>query len=348
MNYEKAAIREFQSYVPEPQMAEIVLNANENPYDLPEEVIEKITEEIAKIPFNRYPDPGSTELIKAFAGLNKVDPDRVVAGNGLDEILSYIISAFIGPGDVAVTHEPTFSMYEIWTKIAGGDFYTVPNTGGKIDVDALIKEANDKNAKIVFVCSPNNPTGEQLGKEDLKRIVDETKSLIVLDEAYVDFSDTSYLPLASDRMIVLRTLSKAYRFPAGRCGFAVSGKDITDALRKVKGPYNLNALTQTAARVILENSGQILDKVPEIVSERDSLYRFFKDLGLKVFPSKANFLYVLPEDDKELQKAFLESGILIKYYPGDHAFRFTVGTPEQNKKVKQVVKDFYAKDTKTT
>ena len=344
-NFTRKNVVSLEAYKPEPQQAKAVLNANENPYNLPPAVAEIIADRIRQLDFNRYPDPGASELTKAAADFCGVPPDKIICGSGLDEILMIMTEAFVGPDDTVVTHKPGFSMYDIWTQIAGGSFISVfDKPDGSIDVDGLIEEARDNCAKIVYVCSPNNPTGYRMPAGEIVRLLEETPSLIVLDEAYVDFADGSLVRMTDDweNLVVLRTLSKAFRLPSARCGWAVADPRIIDAMFKVKGPYNLNALTQIAARTDLENADQILDKVPEIIDSREDMTAFLQKYPqITVYPSSANFIYFKTKDAPELQQCFIDSSVLTKYFKSDYAFRLSIGTPAENEAVKKTVIDLY-------
>lgn len=342
----KPAIKTLQAYEPEPQHARAILNANENPYDLPETVKEEIAEKIRALDFNRYPDPASAALIQAFSKFSGVPTARIMAGNGLDEVLSVMIQTFIAPGETLVSHAPGFSMYEVWTAINGGRYVAVPDTDEhKINTDGLIEAAIRNNAKMIVVCSPNNPTGYKIPKYELVRLLEESPSLVVLDEAYIDFDGDSYIDLLDegyDNLVVLRTMSKAFRIPGARCGFACGPDKLIGAMKKVKAPYNLNALTQTAARTALEHADEILSVIPEIKQSRADMTAFLSALpDVNVCPSAANFIYFTTPRHAELQQSFLKNGILVRYYPDACAFRLTIGTPEENDMVRAAVQEVY-------
>lgn len=347
-NYIRRNIESLDAYKPEPQSAAALLNANENPYNLPREIAELIADQIRTMDFNRYPDPVAADLTQAAADFCKVPPEKIICGSGLDEILMILTETFVGPNDTVVTHKPGFSMYDVWTQIADGSFIGVPDTeDGKVDTRGLIEAACDNCAKIVYLCSPNNPTGYRIPEQDIVRLLTETPSLIVLDEAYVDFADESLMRMTQDwdNLVVLRTLSKAFRLPSARCGWAVADPEIINAMFKVKGPYNLNALTQIAARTVLENADTVLAKVPEIIEERKKMEVFLSGYSkLRVRPSSANFIYFQTKDAPELQQSFLDFGVLTKYFKQDDAFRLTIGTPVENGNVRRAVEALYGEN----
>lgn len=341
----KSSVKDLKAYVPEPQSAEAILNANENPYNLPKDIRDKITEAIGEINFNRYPDPVATELVKSFSEMVDMPTEQIIAGNGLDEILSILINTFVEPGEAVVTHVPGFSMYKIWTDIANGEFYEVEDKPGHIiNIAGLEEEAIRNNAKLIFICSPNNPTGAKVTRSELKDLLESSPSLVVLDEAYIDFDKESLVDLvnAYDNLIVLRTMSKAFRTPSARCGFAIGPVDIIENMKKVKAPYNLNTLTQTAAKIVIDNRDQLEPVIDEIVSARGKMFKFLENIdGIEVFPSTANFIYIKTDKDKELQNAFLNKDVLVRYFPEDQAFRITIGTPSENALVQEAIKEVF-------
>lgn len=338
-------VESLEAYSPEPQSAAVVVNANENPYNLPEDIRKELADKIMALDFNRYPDPRAHELVSKIANAYQVNPDGVLVGSGLDEVLSILTETFVGPNDTVVSHLPGFSMYEIWTDVADGRFIGIPDREDHtIDVDGIIEAANDNAAKIIYLCRPNNPTGYLLPREEVVRILENTNSLVVLDEAYIDFAKDSLMDLLPqyENLVVLRTFSKACALPAARCGFMVADPRIIDSVMKVKAPYNLNTLTQTAAGVVLDHLDEVLAKVDDIVEGRDDLYDFLTAYpSLDVLPSAANFLYVYSKDAPELASCFKDLGVLPKYFKDEDAFRITVGTPVENRQIKKAVISLY-------
>ncbi len=342
-NIIKEVVLDLDSYKPEPQEAKIILNANENPYNLPSDLREELSKQLKELDYNRYPDPMATELRKTFSQIVDIPEEQIIAGSGLDEILSIITNTFIEPGDVVVTHKPGFAMYKIWSEIAGAEVIEVEDTEDqKIDIEGIVNEAIRNNAKIIYICSPSNPTGQAINLRNLEELLEAAPALVVLDEAYVDFSDESFIDIIKnyDNLMVLRTMSKAYRIPSTRCGFAVGPVDLIEAMYKVKSPYNLNSLTQKVAQVVLENKDELEPAIEEIKNQRDEIYERFKDNpNLVIYPSQSNFLYFKTPKHKELQKEFLDNDILIRYYPDDQAFRLTIGKPKENKEVIKIIEE---------
>ena len=340
-------VKELDSYIPEPQEAEIIINANENPYNLPQNIREKIGEVISEETFNRYPDPYSTELRETFSEYIGIPAENIIAGSGVDEILSIISNTFIEPDDIVIVHKPGFAMYKIWTEIAGGQVIEIQEQEDrKINFEQIVQEAIRNNAKIIYICSPNNPTGTTIKIHELQELLESTPSLIVLDETYVDFADENFIDLVNsyDNLIILRTLSKAFRSPAIRCGFGCGPVELIDAMNKVKSPYNLNRLSQDVGKIVIENFDEIEPAIEEIKLRRDRMYEFLDGINaIEVTPSQANYLYFTTPRHKELQKAFLDNGILVRYYPEDEAFRLTIGTHKENEKVKEVIRQVFDK-----
>lgn len=344
-NIVRKAVENLEAYNPAVQKAKALLNANENPYNLPEDIRKEISDKLINLDYNRYPDPLATELSKTYGDMVDIPINQIMVGNGSDDLLEIITNTFVDPGDIVISHTPSFSMYKIWTDIAGGEFIEIEDhPDHSINMEKIKLEAQRKNAKLVYICSPNNPTGFKVSKADLQDLLESTPSLIVLDEAYIEFDGESLIEFvkAYDNIIVLRTLSKAYRMPAARCGFAFAPVEIIEEMRKVKAPYNVNSLTQEAAKIVLDHREELQPAIEEIKEARDEAYNLLKDIkGLTVYPSHANFLYVVTPEDEKLQEAFLAKGISVRYFPNDHAFRITIGTPEENKLVIDTIKEVF-------
>lgn len=344
-NFVREAVQKLNAYQPEPQEAAAVLNANENPYNLPKDVREKISESLLDLDYNRYPDPDSTELKKAFSEMTGVAEDQIIVGNGLDEILSILTDTFVEPGETVVSHSPGFAMYKVWTDVADGNYVEVEDLEDhQINVNGLVSEAIRNNAKLVFVCSPNNPTGQTIDLQEVEELVEATPSIVVLDEAYADFDGCTFIDLINnyDNLIVLRTMSKAFRIPAARVGFASGPKELIDAMKKVKAPYNVDSLSQDVAKIVIENRDELEPAIEEIKNQREDMYDFLSSIeDIETLPSAANFLYITTPKHKELNEAFINNEVLVRYFPKEQSFRITIGTPKENKLVKESIEEVF-------
>ena len=318
-DFTRPCVKDLEAYKVVPPNYNIIVNANENPFDFPDALKKELNDEIMRMPLNRYPDPSATALREQLADYVGVDADQIICGCGSDEIMSMLNQTFINPGDVVISHAPSFSMYQIWSVIGGADFIWVPDNDDLYpDVENIINTAKLKNAKLIYLCSPNNPTGSLLPRHDVIDILEETNALVILDEAYIEFKkegDLTDIVNEYNNVIVLRTLSKAFGLAGIRCGYAVGPKPLIDMMYKVKSPYNLNKLTQAAAVIALKHRDTLLKNVEILNSERQRLYEFLKGLKgvTRVYPTASNFIYFEVPDGAPLYDALLDEGILVKY-----------------------------------
>ncbi len=348
-DFTRPCVKDLEAYKVVPPNYNIIVNANENPFDFPDALKKELNDEIMRMPLNRYPDPSATALREQLADYVGVDAGQIICGCGSDEIMSMLNQTFINPGDVVISHAPSFSMYQIWSVIGGADFIWVPDNDDLYpDVENIINTAKLKNAKLIYLCSPNNPTGSLLPRHDVIDILEETNALVILDEAYIEFKkegDLTDIVNEYNNVIVLRTLSKAFGLAGIRCGYAVGPKPLIDMMYKVKSPYNLNKLTQAAAVIALKHRDTLLKNVEILNSERQRLYEFLKGLKgvTRVYPTASNFIYFEVPDGAPLYDALLDEGILVKYLKHDVSddvdhIRLTVGSPEENDAVIKVLK----------
>ncbi len=332
-------IDHLKAYKTETSPAKVKLSSNELPYDLPEELKAKIKEEIAKIPFNRYPDPYATELREILAKLWKVKPENIILGNGSDELIFYLAIA-IGENYEAIAYPiPTFPMYRVVADTLGRPVYEVPlNEDLDLDESRFAEILENYKPALMFISYPNNPTGNLFSKEKLNRLR-KLVSLMVSDEAYYDFSGESYIEKAldpSENIVVLRTLSKI-GLASLRVGALIADENFIKELFKVKLPFNITYPSQVIAKVVLtEGLDFIKWAVKQVISERERLLKELQKMeGIKVFPSKANFfLFKTPFDADTVHKKLLEKGVLIRnvsYLPGlEGCLRVNIGKPEEN------------------
>ena len=322
---------------------EVRLDANESFIDPGEEFRNQVFNEISKVNFNRYPDPNAVELRKKFAQFYGVNSDNVVAGNGSDELITVILGAFLRPGDKLLTFSPDFSMYQFY-----GEIYEKTNivsvkeedlilTGGDV-IDAIEKNRPD----AILLSNPCSPTSLVMSREDVLHIVENTDSLVILDEAYMDFSNQSIMKVAEkyDNLILLKTCSKALGMAAIRLGFAVSSSKIIRALNSVRSPYNVNALTQAIGTVIFSNPDYIKRSIGEIKKSRTYLYEGLLPLegetGIKrVVEPETNFVFVELENAEFVYNELKKKSIIVRKQ-GDY-LRITAGTQKENDRVIQAL-----------
>ncbi|MCK5068332.1 MAG: histidinol-phosphate transaminase [Bacteroidales bacterium] len=306
--------------------ASVFLDANENPYNTP---------------LNRYPDPGQLELKRTIAGLKDQAIENLFLGNGSDEGIDLLFRVLCDPGkDNVITVDPTYGMYGVCAKINDVERRSVLLTDDfSLDAHAVL-EAVDRNTKMIFLCSPNNPTANSLDRDALLIIIDNVNCVVVVDEAYIDFSSgqgvLSLLP-EKQNLVVLQTLSKAWGLAGIRLGMLFAHPDLVRYLSGVKYPYNINALTLKEALAGLGDVKQAERWVSEILEERENMAVQLKsmDVILEVFPSDANFLLVKVEDPGRLYEFLVNRGIIVRDRSSvplcEGCLRITVGSPEENR-----------------
>ena len=314
--------------------ASVYLDANESPYDNGT---------------NRYPDPLQSEVKTLLSLIKKVRPSQIFLGNGSDEAIDLVYRIFCRPGiDNVVAPAPTYGMYQVCADINDIEYRAVPLVDGyQLDMPAM-KAAIDQNTKAIWLCSPNNPTGNVFAKEDLLWFLDNVNAMVVVDEAYIDFSDKGTMVEMLDKypnLIVLQTFSKAWGQAAIRLGIALASEEVIGYFNKVKYPYNVNILTQQHALKVLEDVAKKERNVAETLAQRDVL----RDLLLsvpcvkEVYPSDANFLLCRVSDADAIYTYLQQKGIIVRNRNRvtlcANCLRITVGTPTENAEIYETLKE---------
>jgi histidinol-phosphate aminotransferase len=327
----------------------VALNTNENSYAVPPDVVEAIVASVAGVApgLNRYPDREFVRLREDLAAYLSgstgvaVTPDQVWAGNGSNEVLLHLLQAFGGPTRVALGFTPAYSMHPIITRTTGTtwvDGLRGVEGAGVFDLDVVsaVAQVRQHNPDIVFLCSPNNPTGTALGLDVVEAIYAAAPhAIVVVDEAYAEFARPGTLSALTllhgrGRLVVTRTMSKAFALAGGRLGYLAADAELTEALRLVRLPYHLSSLTQAVACAALEHAGGLLATVEALKTQRDRIVVKLAELGLDPVPSDANFvLFGGLADERVAWQALLDRGILIRDVGLAHYLRVTAGTPEE-------------------
>ncbi len=317
----RSARDEFEDFDAE----KIFLDANENPFENG---------------FNRYPDPLQRKLKRTLADVKQVKSEQILLGNGSDEVLDLIFRTFCEPGEEEVLIlPPTYGMYSVLAKLNNIIVKEVPlNKNFEIEIDSVLEAVNQKT-KIIFICSPNNPSGNAIPLDQIEQLLDRFKGILVVDEAYIDFSEQKSALSILDQypqLLVCQTFSKAYGLAGIRLGMCYANPLIIDYFNKIKPPYNVNSLTQSRALAQLETSESIQNQVISLISERKKLEQELKqfDFVSKIYPSDANFLLVVVDDANKRYDQFLDAGVVLRNRSRlqgcNNALRVTVGTPEEN------------------
>ena len=298
---------------------------------------------------NRYPDPLQAEVKALLAPIKKVRQSQIFLGNGSDEAIDLVYRIFCRPGiDNVVAPAPTYGMYQVCADINDIEYRAVPLTDGyQLDMPAM-KAAIDQNTKAIWLCSPNNPTGNVFAKDDLLWFLDNVNAMVVVDEAYIDFSDKGTMVEMLDKypnLIVLQTFSKAWGQAAIRLGIALASEEVIGYFNKVKYPYNVNILTQKHALKVLEYVAKKERNVAEILVQRDVLRDLLLSLSCvkEVYPSDANFLLCKVSDANVIYAYLQQKGIIVRNRNRvtlcANCLRITVGTPTENAEIYETLKE---------
>lgn len=336
-------LRDLEPYDPNFAPTRVNLSANENTYGVPAAVRAAMDEALAATPTNRYPDPMSNDLRDALAAWHGVSRENVIVGNGGDELLYNLVLAFGGPGRTLVNVPPTFSEYAFFASLAQTRVVDVWRDAETFlpNEEALVAAA--RQASLVVLTSPNNPTGDVAPRSLVRRVCEACPGLVLVDEAYGEFaaSGTSAEPLLAEcsNLLVLHTLSKAFALAGARCGYVIAAPDVIDALAAVRQIYSVNVLTQAAALVAVERREEFASVTEQIRVERARLFEALARIeGVRVWPSEGNFVLVrTPCASRVRERLRDEYSILVRdfsYAPGlSDCLRVTVGTPEENSAV---------------
>lgn len=327
------------------QTGGLLLNANEASEGFSSEVMDRIHQALDAMAFNRYPDDDCTALHQAYAAWAGLQPSQVLAGNGSDAMLGLMIGLFTSRDKSLVTWDPDFSMYDYYASMQEAEIRKVP-VG---DIQAL--SAAGRDAGLVVISNPNNPTGLTLSREQIRQILAALPDTpVVVDEAYMDFSDQSMLDEIEDwdNLYVTRTLSKALGAAGLRLGFLVTSDRNMRNIRPYKVPYGVNAFTQAAGTVLLQMADAAKDRIDRICTERDRLYEALNDINLPVQPSGANFLFLQGEGMEALGQGLEKAGIIVRTWPGKDQIRITIGLPEENDQVLAAIRELTPTERKGT
>lgn len=307
-------------------VANVFLDANENPFG----------------ELNRYPDPQQKELKESLGNLKNINTENIFIGNGSDEVIDLAFRIFCNPGeDKALTFSPTYGMYDVSADINNIELVKIPLTEDfQINLKEVTPYLNDKNLKIIFICSPNNPTGNTIKTIDIENILNNFNGIVIIDEAYIDFSSAESWNIKIEQypnLIVSQTFSKAWGLAAARVGVAYTNKNIIGLFNKIKPPYNVSSLNQKAAINSLNNFELFEKNKKLILQEKKLLSETLKKLDIvkKVYPSDANFILIEVSNADNIYNKLVSKKIIIRNRNKviDNCLRITIGSPEENKKL---------------
>jgi histidinol-phosphate aminotransferase len=319
----------------------------ESPFNLPQEVLREIRDGFSTFSFNRYPDPHGKKLKGLISQYLGVDEDGIVLGNGSDEIIQMILLAFGQRADLVLYPAPTFAMYRILSRVCGVRQEAVDLLPGfELDIPRFVRLSKEKRC-IIFIGYPNNPTGNCFKASDIEKIITNTHSLVVIDEAYAEFSGKTLIPLLSKckNILILRTFSKAFGLAGIRMGYLLTNPDLVREIEKIRLPYNVNSLSQLVASWMINKREIVFDRVRKIIEEREKLFQFLQGLpDVTPFPSETNFILfrVDGRSSKDVFSCLIKQGVLIKDLGNEPllsgCLRVTIGTCKENDLFKKALR----------
>jgi histidinol-phosphate aminotransferase len=326
-----------------PQDEIIKLNANENPFGPSPNAVEAV----ARAPLHVYPDPLQRRIRKALSGYCGIGPECLIAGAGSDELIDLLFRLFISQGDAIIDSDPTFGMYGFCARISGADTVMVPRTEDfDVDVDEVARAARRPGAKIIFVSSPNNPTGNAVSEEQVKALLD-TGLVVVIDEAYFEFSRLTVAGLVPEyeNLVVLRTMSKWAGLAGLRVGYGLMSPRLVRHIMDIKPPYNVNIAAEAALIASLEHADALLERVQVIVDERARMFGLLGEIpGVSPWPSYGNFILCsfAPGVAGPVYDGLAARGIFVRRFSTQRladTFRITVGSPKETDAVIVAMRD---------
>ena len=338
----KPSIQSLKGYQVSDIKYEIQLDANESKNFLfPNGIV------VNDLEINLYPDNQANVLRAEISKYIGVDPKYIIEGNGSSELLELLVKTYVDKNEVILSFEPSFSMYKIYSQIYSTSYIAVPsNKDFSLDINLMIEYQKKYNPKLIFICTPNNPTGYLIPKEDIIKLLENTNALVAVDEAYMEFTNGSSSMVNEfnryNNLVILRTMSKAFGLAGIRLGYLISNLEIINTLNKVKSPYHLNALSQYVGIQALQKKELVQKNVSEVILRRNLLSIELSKLGFIIYPSFGNFLFVNSKI-KNLFELLKGKGILIRGFSNELSshYRITIGIKEENEilisKLKEII-----------
>lgn len=345
----KPEVQSAEAYTLQKRSAAIKLDQNENPFGFPAALQEEFWQRVKSRDWARYPDFHHEELSQALAKLNNMPPEQILVGNGSNSLIQALLMVTISRGAGVVIPQPTFSLYKLSVQILSGLPIEVKlnRQDFSLPVERVLEEANRLRAKMIVLCSPNNPTGAAYSQKQIEEIFAEFPGLVVIDEAYAEFAQQDFRPLLRtyENLILLRTFSKALAMAGCRVGYLMAHPDLVREIRKAALPYNINVFAEAAALVALAHRGELLQRVQEVIRERDRLLALLEQMTrLRIYPTQANFF--LAEFQEPVQEVFahlLSRGILVRNVSAhpmlEKCLRISIGTPAENDKLAEALQE---------
>ena len=334
-------LADIEPYDPKYIPAEVMISANENALDVPFDLRREVEHEVRRVVFNRYPDPLANGLRDLIAEANGLDRDQILMGNGGDELLFDMALAWGGPGRTFLNMPPTFTVYKNNAQLTNTTIVDVPRLPDfSIDEDAVLARLAQGDIDFTIVTSPNNPTGNLVSEDFVRKMLETSDTLVMVDEAYFEFSRYTMRPLLDryENLVILRTFSKAFSMAGVRMGYLLGSERVLREFKKVRQPYSVDAVSQAIARVVYTNRAAFEKNIDQIIEERARVFKALQQMpGVTPFPSDSNYiLFRLDErvDAADVWQRLLDAGVLVRDFSRalylENCLRASIGTPEEN------------------
>jgi histidinol-phosphate aminotransferase len=341
----RPAVKALRAYHLERRDVAVKLDQNENNLGFPASMMEELLEALRETPLHRYPSPSQSEILETLSAMSDWPAEGILAGNGSDELLHSFALSFLEPGRKALVPTPSFFVFAYTTRLAGAEVVEVPLLDMKYDVGAILLAIDEHEPAVVYLCSPNNPTGTVLEPEDIATIAEKAPGVVALDEAYWEFAGGNARRLLDRHrnLILFRTFSKALALAGLRLGYLLAAPELAVEIKKTQQPYPLSRFSIEAARVAFRHQDRLRGRAMGIVRERDRLYERMASMrGLEVFPSKGNFLLFRTRlGAKRTFEALLARGLLVRDVSGhpllEDMLRVAIGTPSENEELERAL-----------
>jgi len=344
----RSEVRQLVPYETKHMPQCIKLDANENPFPWPARMHESMYSE--KLAFNRYPDGMGQDLKKAIASYTQIPEEGILIGNGSDELIQLILLTFGGLGKSAIIHPPTFGMYQIYARLTDTAVVQVPLLNGlALDTEQMLKAAKAPEAHVIFVCNPNNPTGSLFPREEILQLVRESGKIVVVDEAYAEFSDETLISEIENypNLVIMRTFSKAFGMAGLRLGYMLGQPGTIALINRVRPPFNVNSFSQKAGILALGYLAEYQTQIQLIKVETRKLFEGLTEIpDLTVYPTQANFILFKPTDPDGLAAELLKRGFLVRNMGMlpvlGKCLRISAGLPEENEGFMRAIREIGA------
>ena len=328
----------LEPYISPQRPARYRMNTNESPYEPSPAFESDLAAAISAVQLNRYPDKDASDLREALSLRTGWPQAGISVANGSNEVLLHLCLAYAGTGRSVLTFEPTYSLHGLIPRMTGAEVVQLRRDDiFEIDLGAAIEAIRNRSPEIVMVCSPNNPTGGMEPLPSIEALLEEAPGIVIVDEAYSEFADPGdsarRLLAEHPNLVVTRTFSKAWRLAGARIGYALGDPTLIEGLALVRLPYHLSSLSQATALVALQHADECMRLAAAVAEERDRIAIELQAMGVKTFPSHANFVLFEVDDPRRVWSALLERDVLIRIYPGtpglEHGLRVTAGLPQE-------------------